>query len=316
VPERRLFDRYVFADWSASATPKRGTDSIWLAQGTSDHTGAPLNPGTRDEAVAELRRLLATAIGAGERVLVGADFPYGYPAGFASALRLDSSEPPWRATWAFLREFIDEGPANANRRFANAAELNRRLGSPPGPFWGHPPGFTDPALGWRVRFPFRAAAGHELRQGRHTERWLRNVKRTPSPVWKLAGQGAAGSQALLGIRRLAALRDDPLLASFSLVWPFETGFGVGAVPAGGPFVLHAEVWPGTFALDRSAHAVLDACQVLGLVEWARGLDAKGLLGGAFAAPPDLDADSLAECVQEEGWILGAATATPRVRARS
>ena len=39
-------------------------------------------------------------VAGGERVLVGFDFPYGYPAGFAAAL--DLTGPPWLAVWRYL----------------------------------------------------------------------------------------------------------------------------------------------------------------------------------------------------------------------
>jgi hypothetical protein len=91
---------------------------------------------------------------------------------------------------------------------------------------------------------------------------LRSVKRLPFPVWKLAGQGAVGSQALLGIPRVAAWRYDPGFAPFSRVWPFETGFTADAVPDSGPFVVHAEIWPGVLEPDPVSHPIADARQVL------------------------------------------------------
>ncbi|MEC8241760.1 MAG: hypothetical protein VX084_11510, partial [Planctomycetota bacterium] len=30
----RLFDAYLFIDWSANSRPKRGKDSIWIAEGS------------------------------------------------------------------------------------------------------------------------------------------------------------------------------------------------------------------------------------------------------------------------------------------
>jgi hypothetical protein len=310
LPTRRLFDRYIFVDWSASARPARGRDSIWFATGTIDDL-APKNPETREKATVDLRELLIRAAADEERVLIGFDFPYGYPAGFAAALGLDPSSAPWRATWSLLREYMHDGANNANRRFDDAAGLNRLIGSPPGPFWGHPQGFGNDALGWKVRFPFATRGGQRLSELRHTERHLRNIRRTAWPVWKLFGQGAVGSQTLLGIPRVAALRDDQTLAAFSLVWPFETGFTVEAVPDRGPFVLHAEIWPGVLEPDPGSHAVPDARQVLALVEWARSLDQEGHLAREFEAPPSLGSDQVKECIREEGWILGATGAAPR-----
>ena len=148
----RLFDRYVFVDWSAAAKPSRNRDSIWFANGTADGTGPPHNVPTRAEATELLRQVLVAASARRERVLIGFDFPYGLPAGFGAALKLRSDQRPWRATWARLTECMHEGPNNANRRFHDAARLNEAIGSPPGPFWGHPQGFVDSALTWRSVF--------------------------------------------------------------------------------------------------------------------------------------------------------------------
>lgn len=309
----RLFDRYIFVDWSGAAKPSRGKDSIWFATGVADDVSTPVNPATRAEAVDTIRNLLHAATARHERVLVGFDFPYGSPAGFAAALDLNSDCPPWRATWARLTECMYDAPNNTNRRFDDAAKLNELMGSPPGPFWGHPPGFVDSRLTWRVSFPFRTARGQTLRELRHTELHLRNTKRLPFPVWKLAGQGAVGSQALLGIPRVASLRDDARLEGFSRVWPFETGFAIDALPATGPFVLHAEVWPGIVEPDPDAHPVADAGQVLALVHWARELDRDNRLAPELLPPVDLSDAQISDCIREEGWTLGATRLRPRVR---
>ena len=102
---------------------------------------------------------------------------------------------------------------------------------------------------------------------------------------------------------MRALRDDPLLASVSRVWPFETGFTDRPVPEAGPFVLHAEVWPGIVAVP-AAEAIRDRAQVRLMCEWAARQDASGVLGGWFA--PALDAATAAAAAAEEGWILGCA----------
>jgi hypothetical protein len=310
VITNRLFDRYVFVDWSASALASRGKNSIWFSTGTAHHVSPPCNPATREEATTELRGLLVKAAAERERVLIGFDFPYGFPAGFAAALRAGPIDRPWRATWSRLCDCMHDGLNNANRRFEDAVQLNKAIGSPPGPFWGHPERFHDPALTWKVSFPFTTTGGQQLRELRHTERYLRMRKRMPFPVWKLAGQGAVGSQALLGIPRVAALRDDPALSAHSLVWPFETGFSVDAIADRGPFVLHAEIWPGVLEPNPESHVIPDARQVLALVEWARGRDDSGQLVAEFLPPRSLSPDQLAECAGEEGWTLGATTATP------
>lgn len=83
-------------------------------------------------------------------------------------------------------------------------------------------------------------------------------------TWKLLGAGSVGNQALLRIPCVARLRERPNLAAFSRVWPFETGFSASSFPATGPFVLHAEIWPGAMRPDNELHPVRDAAQVLSL----------------------------------------------------
>jgi hypothetical protein len=60
-----------------------------------------------------------------ERALVGFDFPYSYPAGFADALGLDGS--PWSAIWRYLDQRIEDDARNANNRFQVADEINARV---------------------------------------------------------------------------------------------------------------------------------------------------------------------------------------------
>ncbi|HTI32262.1 MAG TPA: hypothetical protein VL422_01220, partial [Miltoncostaea sp.] len=185
---------------------------------------------------------------------------------------------------------------NANNRFAVADAINRRVAGP-GPFWGCPPSAATPALTATVtgRFTFPVAG---LRRLRATEEAMRGVQET----WKLLGAGSVGSQALLGIPRVRVLRDDPELAAVSRVWPFETGLTGRPSPGAGPFVLHAEIWPGTVAVPPDA-PIRDEAQVRLMCEWAERRDRDGTLGALFA--PELDAATAAAVVAEEGWILGA-----------
>ncbi len=60
VSERRLFDRYVFVDWSANASPNWDENSIWFATGTVDDTAPPKNPHTRAEGLLTYGRSSST----------------------------------------------------------------------------------------------------------------------------------------------------------------------------------------------------------------------------------------------------------------
>jgi hypothetical protein len=126
-------------DWSSSSKPAMGNDSIWIASGwwedrlfTAD---PPVNVATRVAAVAMLRDRLLRWHDEGRRVLVGLDFAFGYPGGFARALGLDTSRGAWRAVHEHIAVNVTDAPTNAHNRDAFASACNRRIGAP-GPFWG------------------------------------------------------------------------------------------------------------------------------------------------------------------------------------
>src|SRR5260370_40596742 len=134
------FDAYLMVDWSARSRPVKGADSIWYALVTRSDNGCSLteleNPGTRGNAVAEIRQLLRLMIKRERRVLVGFDFPFGYPSGFAAALGLSGT--PWRVIWDEITKRVTDRNDNSNNRFEVAAEFNRRVTGGCHPFWGCP----------------------------------------------------------------------------------------------------------------------------------------------------------------------------------
>jgi hypothetical protein len=267
----RLFDAYVAVDWSASSTPKRGKDSIWLCIDGS----SPENLSTRYEATQRVREILEHLASDGRRVLVGFDFPYGFPRGFAD-LVAPGERPAWRRTWDLLVRHIRDDARNVNNRFRVAAELN----VDGGPFWACPSGQASACLTVKrgILFPHRG-----LLEYRAVDRAVSGVQ----SVWKLYGRGSVGSQALLGIPRVASLRDDRSLSRLSAVWPFE--------PTAEARIVHVEIWPGL--VQPSNHQIRDAGQVQALVgHWAL-LDDANALEPFFEVPPS--------CFAEEGWIFGA-----------
>lgn len=296
-----LFDRYVIVDWSASSSPKSGKDSIWIAVLDAGGSVTTSNPPTRGRAEAFLRSMLIRSVANGERVLVGFDFPYGYPDGFAEAL--DLRGPPWRATWQLLAERIRDSPeSNGNNRFKVAAELNARVGTDL--FWGRPTAKPLADLSHKrdrvvYRGPGDDASG--VLEWRAAESVLHGGGQHPQPVWKLFGNGSVGSQSLTGIPVVARLRDDPALAAVSTVWPFEVS--VPAVPAGLPAIIHAEVWPSMIDIPIVAGRVKDEVQVMTLAADFRNRDRAGTLAKAFEAVPS-------KARVEEGWILGLGVDTP------
>jgi precorrin-8X/cobalt-precorrin-8 methylmutase len=285
VARASFFDDVVIVDWSASSIPKRGPDSIWIGRAWSVSAEA-MNVATRGQALRVLVEQIVDLARAGRRVLVGFDFPYGYPRGTADRLGLrdeDGDEAPWLRMWNELATLVTDGPTNANNRFEVAAELNQRGAC----FWGKPA--TVAADVPPKKQPFT------LPELRATERLLRSGARYPKSVWQLSGAGSVGSQALVGIPVVKAVRFDVRLADLSAVWPFETGFNLPRDVQ----VVHAEIWPGVIQPDATAHAVADARQVLTLARHLHGRD-ETELERLFAAGAGDEAARF-----EEGWILGA-----------
>lgn len=301
-----LFDAYAMADWSAAAERRWGEDSIWIAVAVRRASGLEdtdlHNPPTRSAATRWVRDRIAECAQEGLRVLLGFDFPYGHPRGLARALGAAPSAAPRRYVWGELSTRIRDDEQNRNNRFEVASSLNAEVGERPGPFWGCPERARTAHLGSKsCGFPYRLSEKGELARLRTVEQRLKGTQES----WKLYGQDSVGSQALVGIPCVQRLRDDAGLAAWSRVWPFETGFTPDPSPARGPFVLHAEIWPGVVPLEPERHAVRDAAQVLTLAHHLARLDEQGKLGALFDLPKDLDPATTRACIAEEGWILGA-----------
>jgi precorrin-8X/cobalt-precorrin-8 methylmutase len=305
---RGAFDAYLMIDWSASSTPKTGRDSIWwcLCVWRDGHIVAEVNENspTRQTCFDAVRARLAELVANGCSVLLAFDFPYGYPAGFARALRLSGA--PWRAVWDELRVHIaDEQAAGTNNRFDVASDLNRRIGAAEGPFWGHPHGRTYARL--RPREAAYPVSG--LARLREADRHARGVQ----PVWKLWGNGSVGSQSLLGIPLLARLRDDNDLRRASAVWPFETG---SVLPPRDqePRIIFAEIYPSLVPLPpQLADCVKDSVQVEAIGWHLARHDAADTLRDLFAAPTRLESAARRRVEEEEGWILGVMPSPTRTR---
>ena len=153
-----MFDTFVIVDWSAANQPNTGRDSIWICAVDRDGVQRLIeNPRTRHGAKNLLGGLLSEATARGERVLLGFDFPFGYPAGFAQRLGLNTS-PPWRAVWDEIASCLKDAENNKNDRFTVAADFNRRISNGSFPFWGCPVGFTHEFLGPKHHNGHAAAA--------------------------------------------------------------------------------------------------------------------------------------------------------------
>jgi hypothetical protein len=296
------FDAYLMVDWSASSRPATGTDSIWyclmLRSGTALQVAALENPSTRVAAIAEIRKILCGLAQQRLTVLVGFDFPFGYPTGFVAALRLECDHP-WDGVWSELVRHVVDGADNSNNRFNVAGELNRRLSGACHPFWGCPKDCESTTLS------STKGAGGQLPEKRLTD--VGNMQ----PIWKLYGNGAVGSQALVGIPYVAALRNNPGLATVCRVWPFETGLvKLPNRQDRGYLIVLAEIYPSLVAIQMASGGVKDALQVQATASHFVALDDAGELPTLFAGPDWLTADERLRVEREEGWTLGVFSRQP------
>lgn len=296
----RLFDRYIAVDWSANNSPKFGRDSIWAATAGASGTIETVNIGTRREAEGWLLKKLDSAVQGRERVLVGLDFPYGYPAGFAGSLGI--ADQSWKGIWSYLASEVSDDNRNQSNRFAVAAAINQQLGSD-APFWGRPASQPFDHLPTRKEVTYRGRHAGGLSEWRAVEERLYAAGKRPQSAWKLAYTGSVGSQALLGIPVVHRLRWNPQLRDVSAVWPFEVS--VPDQPPEDPVVIHAEIWPSAAPFDHESGACPDEQQVRAVVRYWRDLDRSGQLKLLFEGAP---ADETVR--REEGWILGVAESLP------
>ena len=265
------FDSFAMVDWSGGndTGPRPRRDAIWLGlvrHGVEESPRYLRNRSLAEEAIAGL---IEAERRAGRRLLIGFDFPFGFPAGFARGLT--GRADPF-AVWDWLEAQISDSP-RANNRFDVAAMANGMFPGT-GPFW---------FIGLR-----RDIAGLTRRDTRAghgpPERRLADASGTFT-CWQLGGAGAVGGQILTGLPVLNRLRRR--FAGDVAVWPFEDR----ARP-----VAFVEVWPGLIGdvVKRAENAggIRDAHQVR--------LMARAL---ARLPAPELAA-MLAVEAPEEGWIMG------------
>ncbi|CAH0998664.1 hypothetical protein LEM8419_00009 [Neolewinella maritima] len=287
------YTHYIAIDWSArnQPSPARPTkDAIWVAESATCGPARTHYFRTRHACAAYLEQRLIEL--RHERVLVGWDFSFGYPEGFAAALGLEGT-PAWRAVWKHITGLVEDTADNRSNRFAVGALLNEQVGAPAGPFWGVPAGQRSAHLHSTRTFRYPVQAGHHSLPER---RLVETLHPRMQPAWKLAYTGSVGSQTLLGIPYLLRLRDHAQLRRVSRVWPFEGG-------AAGAHILHAEIYPSLLPLPKR-DAIPDREQVRSYVAWLRERQAAGELRSLLERPWGEDVGVHNRVTQHEGWILG------------
>lgn len=266
------WDTYIMIDWSGGndrgATPKK--DAIWAGVQTGEISEDPRYFRNRQALTDWLKTRLGAELDAMRKVMVGFDFPFGYPAGLGR--HLTGTDDPL-ALWQWFADRVEDTP-DSNNRFDVAAEINASLPGI-GPFWGN---------GLARDIPHLPRKGLARTTSPFPEK--RAVEQTPAAkgsftCWQLSGAGAVGSQVIMGLPVLHDLRRT--FADHISVWPFE--------PLTGPIAL-VEIWPTLFAGPAPDGMIKDAHQVKAT---AHAIAQRGL------TPDHRD---LRVTAPIEGWILG------------
>jgi hypothetical protein len=298
----RLFDAYIIADWTAAEGKKLGDTSLWIGVAKRDVRfrlySETHNVATRAEGEALLASLLAEHRKRGDRVLVGFDFNFGFPAGTAERLKLTGT--PWSAMWKFLASNVVDKADNTNNRYQVAAKINRLMTDEAWPMWGAP---ANQAQRWLTTTKPPAGAGADIPEYRATQDAVRKGKLQPKSVWQMHGAGAVGGQTLVGIPAVRRLLES--LGASAAAWPFGTGWrALDAADVEPLSVLVAEVWPSMWPTTAAEGEFKDQAQVRTTAMAFAELDDKGELARAFGPPKDASPELIAQVEQEEGWILG------------
>lgn len=265
------FDTIVMIDWSGGndtgARPRK--DAIWAGVSRGGQAQEPVYLRNRIAAEAWIADLIETELGTDRRVMIGFDFPFGYPAGFAEAL---TGEPDPLALWDWFEGRIKD-TGDANNRFDLAGELNLALGDGRGPFWAN--GLPKRDIPGLPRT--KADYSNPFADKRQSEAQAKGA----FTCWQMAGAGAVGSQVFMGLPILSRLRRK--FREKVSVWPFEPLTSQ---------VAFVEIWPSLTVGAAPEGVIKDAWQVQ---ETARQIS--GLSGTALAEMLDVSAP-------EEGWIFG------------
>ena len=300
-----LFHTHIIVDWSARSkrSPKKRTkDAIWWAvarvDGGSVTVCEPEYARTRHCALQRLARLIAEELDSGRRLLVGFDFPFGYPEGVAAHL---TGEARALSLWDWLAKRINDQPDNKNNRFEVAAKINDVFyPGCGGPFWGRHHKWSCRAISTK-KPPCTGQQCHPPER-RIADECAQNAK----TVWQLWGAGSVGSQVLLGLPALKRLIKAPGIARRAAVWPFQTGLRTPEARA-----VIAEVYPSLLKKqiderkrEQDEQEIVDRVQVRVNAEAFARLDAGGGLAPLFDGAPWLTRAQRTVIETEEAWILG------------
>ncbi|MEL6167065.1 MAG: gephyrin-like molybdotransferase Glp [Pseudomonadota bacterium] len=268
----RGFQSFAVIDWSSAndTGSKPRADAIWAALVVDGKPEDPVYLRNRDAAMEWLEDLIRREIAADRRLMIGFDFPFGYPAGFAQVITGRASPLD---LWDWYAASLEDTP-RGNNRFALAGQMNA-LFPGDGPFWFNGLKADVPNL------PRRKP--QDMPPNLAEDRQVETRAKGSFSCWQMGGAGAVGGQIMTGMACLAQLRE--AFPNAISVWPFE--------PLNGP-VAFAEIWPSLVkdAVIAEEDTIRDRAQVL-------------VLARALARLSDAELSKMLDVsAPEEGWILG------------
>lgn len=228
-------------------------------------------------------------------VLLGFDFAFCYPSGFANHARaaFGSQGAPWLRIWRYLEATVTDTCGNLNNRFTVASDINRLTNT--AYFWGHPMSRYYSHLRPRKAHPRRGLNAPPVPALRCTEVVAAGGVKS---VWQLFFGPTVGSQVITGIPYLERLRRK--FEREIVIWPFETGF------VGNPFIARptarvvlVEIWPRLFTPGKSG----DQAEVEAAVAACVAQQSGGGLAQWFDPPVIRGKAQEQAQAREEGWIL-------------
>lgn len=266
------FNSFAVVDWSAGNDrgPRPCKDAIWIGAVLDGVEIEPVYCRNRQVALEQLEDLIRAERAAQRRLMIGFDFPFSYPKGFAEQV---TGVPDPLRLWAWFARHLEDSPRR-NNRFALAGHLNTHFPGI-GPFWFNGTKDDIPALPRKGR----ARRNHGLSERRLVEEQAKGT----FTCWQMGGAGAVGGQVMTGLAALQCLRSR--FEGMIAVWPFE----LSDQP-----IVFTEIWPSLIdqVVKASDDPIRDRAQVR-------------LLARAFAnLPPTRVAKMMEIEAPEEGWILG------------
>ncbi len=299
-----MFNGYIMVDWSAanvSAPENESPNAIWTACWIDGKSYPPRYHRTRLAVFDYLTLIMKATKEKGQRLLIGLDFAFGYPADSYGKFCFKDCDD-WKDLWKLISTNIKDNIKNYenwNNRFYVASDFNKCFPDNNGPFWGRP---TDEKN--KDKYPYlknnpSQGYGNTLpSEFRHVENAVRNPPRIlPKSVWHLFDNFPVGGQTLMGIPTLHKLKECKKLDC--VIWPFEN------IDDKDKHVI-AEIYPSIWDIQGD-HPIRDANQVYTVAKNIAYLDENELLQKFLNAPFDYERDNKineGDIIKKEGWMLG------------